>query len=59
MKFGSVDINDSLDWSEWKWKDFLSFYESSLKGNVTETPEEIAIKLGVKVQKTKKAEKSE
>lgn len=54
MKFGKVDINEKAPkWETWTWKDFLSFYESSLKGNVTETPEEIAHALGVKVPKVK------
>ncbi len=57
MKFGDTDVNDTLDWSKWSWKDFLSFYESNLK-NVTDPPEEVAKVLGVKipVQKPKKAE---
>lgn len=57
MKFGDTDVNETLNWSEWSWKDFLSFYETSLK-NVKETPEEVAKVLGVKipVQKPKKAE---
>ena len=53
MKFGSVDINTEVNWSEWSWKDFQDFYDSSLKGNVTESPEDIAKALGVKVPKTK------
>jgi hypothetical protein len=48
MKFGDTDVNESLDWSAWKWEDFLSFYNTSLK-NVKETPEEVAKVLGVKV----------
>jgi len=48
MKFGSVDINPD-GWDKWSWKDFLDFYDQSLKGKVTETPEEIAHVLGVKV----------
>lgn len=48
MKFGDTDINENIDWSKWTWKEFLSFYENSLK-NVKETPEEIAKILGVKV----------
>jgi hypothetical protein len=56
MKFGNVDINTtspSVKWKEWTWKEFLNFYEHSLKGNVTETAEEIGKALGVKVPKTK------
>ena len=54
MKFGSVDINPvDPKWEEWTWKEFLSFYENSLKGSVTETPEEIGKALGVKVPKEK------
>jgi len=49
MKFGNVDINDSLDWSKWTWVQFVDFYDHSLKGKVTETPEEIAKVLGVKL----------
>lgn len=57
-QFGKVSINPDCNWGEWSWKDFLSFYDNSLKGNVTETPEEIAKVLGVKipVQKPKAAE---
>ncbi len=57
MKFGNVDINETIDWSQWSWKDFLSFYDNSLKGQVVESPEEIAKVLGVKVpvQKPKPA----
>ena len=47
MKLGSVDINDKLDWSKWSWPDFLLFYENSLKGHVKESPEQVAILLGV------------
>jgi hypothetical protein len=54
MQFGKVDINETAPkWETWSWKDFLSFYDSSLKGNVTETPEEIGKALGVKVPKEK------
>ncbi len=49
MKFGNVDINETINWSGWSWKDFLQFYDNSLKGHATETPEEIAKVLGVKV----------
>lgn len=57
MKFGDTDVNPDVNWSEWSWKDFLSFYETSLQ-NVKETPEEIAKVLGVKVpvQKPKKTD---
>ena len=57
MKFGNVDINETIDWSAWSWKDFLQFYDT-LKDHVTESPEEIAKVLGVKVpvQKPKGAE---
>lgn len=48
-QFGKVSVSNNLDWGKWSWKDFLSFYESSLKGQVTETPEEIAKVLGVKI----------
>jgi hypothetical protein len=55
MKFGNIDINpDAPRWDKWTWKDFLSFYESTLKGKVTETPEGVAEALGVKVPKSKK-----
>jgi hypothetical protein len=53
MKFGDVDINPDCNWGEWDWKEFLSFYDSSLKGHVIETPEDIAKALGVKVPKAK------
>jgi len=50
MIFGTVDINTvDIDFSTWKWSDFLKFYENGLKGQVTETPEEVAKVLGVKV----------
>ena len=57
MKFGPVDIDETLDWAKWEWEEFLAFYKTSLK-EVKETPEEIAKVLGVKVpvQKPKKAE---
>jgi hypothetical protein len=48
MKFGDTDVNETLDWSAWSWKDFLDFYATSLK-NVKESPEEVAKVLGVKV----------
>lgn len=54
MKFGNVDINttdQSVNWKAWTWKEFLSFYETSLKNKVTESPEEIAMALGVRVPK--------
>ncbi|MBE3086891.1 MAG: hypothetical protein IMZ64_11820 [Bacteroidetes bacterium] len=51
MQFGKVDINPKV--GDFTWKEFLDFYEHSLKGNVTETPEEIAQALGVKVPKVK------
>ena len=51
MKFGSVDINPVV--KEFTWKEFQDFYEHSLKGNVTETAEEIADKLGIKIPKSK------
>lgn len=54
MKFGGVDINPDCNWKEWTWKEFLNFFEHSLKGNVTETPEEIGRALGVKVPGKKK-----
>jgi hypothetical protein len=53
MKFGKVDINENSEWDKWSWKDFLSFYEHSLKGNVTESPEEIGKALGVKIPRAK------
>lgn len=59
MKFGTVDINTTdVDFSIWKWNDFLKFYEAGLKGQITETPEEVAAVLGVKVpiQKPKPAD---
>ena len=50
MKFGNVDINTKdVDFSTWLYKDFLTLYDNALKGKVTETPEEIAKVLGVKV----------
>ena len=50
MKFGSVDINTTdVDFSTWKWNDFQKFYDNGLKGQITETPEEVAAVLGVKV----------
>jgi hypothetical protein len=57
MKFGKVDINTtspSVKWKDWTWKEFQNFYDHSLKGNVTETIEEIGKALGVKVPKSKK-----
>jgi len=48
MKIGSVDINEKLDWSAWTWSEFLNFYDGSLKGNVTETPEQVAKLLNIK-----------
>lgn len=62
MKFGNVDINvnDPMnDWSKWSWNDFLSLYNSSLKGHVTETPEEIAKSLGVKLPDKPKVKAAE
>lgn len=54
MKFGNADINvKDIDWSKVTWKEFLVAYEHGLKGNVTETPEEIGKALGVKVPKAK------
>jgi hypothetical protein len=56
MKFGNVDINTtdpSVKWEKWTWKEFLNFFDHSLKGNVTQTPEEIGKALGVKVPKQK------
>jgi len=47
-QFGKVSINPDCKWSEWKWKDFMSFYENSCK-DITETPEEVAKVLGVKI----------
>jgi hypothetical protein len=47
--FGKVNIKDDNQWETWSWKDFLSFYDNSLKGQVTESPEEIAKVLGVKI----------
>ena len=48
-QFGKVSVNPDCKWDTWSWKDFLSFYENSLKGHVTESPEEIAKVLGVKI----------
>ena len=57
-RFGDTEVNHELDWSAWSWKDFLNFYDTSLK-NVKETPEEVAKVLGVKVPVQKpKAEKA-
>jgi hypothetical protein len=53
MKTGTADINASLDWKAWSWKDFLVFYDTSLKGHTEETAEQLAEKLGVKVPKKK------
>ena len=57
MKFGNVDVDETLDWDKWEGEEFLSFYQNSLK-EIKETPEEIAKVLGVKVheKKPKKAE---
>jgi len=57
VKFGNVDVDETLDWAKWEWEEFLSFYQNSLK-EIKETPEEIAKVLGVKVpeKKPKKAE---
>lgn len=50
MKFGIVDINTTdVDFSKWTYKEFVVFYDAGLKGNVTETPEEVAKALGIKV----------
>jgi hypothetical protein len=50
MKFGSVDINTTdVDFTTWTWNDFLKFYESGLKGQIEESPEEVAKVLGVKI----------
>jgi len=50
MKFGKVDINTKdVDWSKVSWNGFREIYNNSLKGNVTESPEFVAEKLGVKV----------
>jgi len=56
-QFGKVSINDKLDWSKWTWTEFMNFYDS-IKSGVTETPEEIAGSLGVKLpdKPKKKAE---
>jgi uncharacterized iron-regulated protein len=53
MRFGNVDINERLEWDKWSWKDFLQFYEHSLKGNIINSAEEIGKALGVKVPKAK------
>lgn len=55
-QFGKVSVNPA-GWDKWTWKEFLSFYETSLAGQITETPEEVAKVLGVKVpvQKPKPA----
>lgn len=58
MQFGTVDINPD-GWEKWTFKQFEEFYDQSLKGKVTETPEEIARVLGVKVPVKKKAEKAD
>ena len=56
MKFGTIDINTKdVDWSTVTWKQFLETYNNSLKGNVKESPEEIAKALGVKVPLPDKA----
>jgi len=56
MQFGNVSFNPDVNWSEWTWDQFMDLYNSSLKGEVTDTPEEVAKVLGVKVpvQKPKK-----
>jgi hypothetical protein len=51
MQFGKVDINPIV--GEFTWKEFQEFYDKSLKGNVTESSEEIGKALGVKVPKVK------
>ena len=28
MRFGSVDFNDKIDWSKWKFEDFKKLVES-------------------------------
>lgn len=48
MIIGSIDVNTDIKWDQWSWPDFLDFYNGSLKGKVTETPEEVAVILGVK-----------
>jgi hypothetical protein len=58
MKFGTVDINPN-GWNKWTFEQFKEFYDQSLKGKVTETPEEIAKVLGVPIPVKKKTEKSE
>lgn len=60
-QFGKVSVNSDLDWSNWTWTEFLDFYDHSLKGKATETPEEIAGVLGVKLpdKPKKKAENAE
>jgi hypothetical protein len=52
MQFGKVSINPIV--GEFNWKEFQDLYEHSLKGNVTETAEEIADKLGIKIPKASK-----
>lgn len=47
------------DWSKWTWVQFMDLYNSSLKGHVTETPEEIAKSLGVKLPDKPKAKAAE
>jgi hypothetical protein len=55
MKFGKVDINPTdPQWHKWPWDKFLVFYDARCKGNMKETPEEVAEKLGVKVPVPKK-----
>lgn len=49
MMFGTVDVNSDVNWAEWTWEQFQGFYDTSLKGNVTDTPEAIAKVLGVKI----------
>jgi hypothetical protein len=59
MIFGKVDIDTTLNWADWTWEEFLGFYESSLKGQVDDTPETVAKVLGIKVPVQKpKAEKA-
>jgi hypothetical protein len=55
MIFGAVDINPiDPQWDKWSWVDFMDFYEHTCKGKMNETPEEVALKLGVKVPVPKK-----
>lgn len=60
MKFGNIDINDKdPQWNTWKWSAFVSFYETNIKPHASDSIEDIAKALGVKIPDPPKAKKGD